>query len=654
MVDLGRIRKFNKAIWSVPAQPPIQPPELPEAEDERSKKEYERALEAYNQRKDARRKRHEDTSSTIRRIYYAILSTALFCFSVIHGRKDVSFISTSSNVKLPIVNIDVSYTVFLLVGPSVILGLTAYVHIFLEEHRKIDVETEDRLATIFNMESLSARSVSHAIFYWLPPLTLFYFAWEAQPLRMGGPILLAVTVATALILFFLQIRRTRRHSGMTAFAVIGFLAVASGCSYFYMQAGRNFSLEGETVIDQDLTIMTLAGASLEATMMTKVDLDEVDLRDANLSSATIEDSSLFGADLSGANLAGATLRDVDLRGADLTGAIMSNARLLEGTRLEFTALYETRLDGADLSGTLNLREGQLEDACGDQRTRLPASVTVQNPEFELEPCNRRDNEIVVDAAAVSGKIDQQDGERTYTFGISTWDLYQVDIVGEMADEERKFDPEARVQGPNLEFDLYDDDSGGQLNSRIIAHLEPGQYSLVVNGYEGKTGPFTARIGRWDMRSVAGFDGIVVPTASEIRYGLSVDSANPTQRVRAVPGEETGQVWVNLDNPEGRSVVIKVAAASDQAEEDLAPGATPTPEEPVDPSELLLMLFDGSAAYTPIAFGDGSANPTIRCTFGLTRYLILTGSYFDRHEIDVTVALQEGPGKDPANDCFPIR
>ena len=654
MVDFGRIRKFNKAIWSVPAQPPIQPPELPEAEDERSKKEYERALEEYNQKKDARRKRHEDTSSTIRRIYYAILSTALFCFSVIHGRKDVSFISTSSNVKLPIVNIDVSYTVFLLVGPSVILGLTAYVHIFLEEHRKIDVETEDRLATIFNMESLSARSVSHAIFYWLPPLTLFYFAWEAQPLRMGGPILLAVTVATALILFFLQIRRTRRHSGMTAFAVIGFLAVASGCSYFYMQAGRNFSLDGATLIDQDLTIMTLAGASLEATTMTKVDLDRVDLRNANLSSAMIADSSFFGADLSGANLASATLKEVDLREADLTGAILSNARLTEGTRLELASLVNARLDGADLSGTVNLREGQLDGACGDQRTRLPASVTVQNPDFKLRRCHRLDNDIVVGADPVTGEISEEGGERTYTFGISNWNLYQIDVVGVSGAREDEFDPEIRVLGPNLEFDFYDDDSGGGLNSRIITHLEPGQYSLVVNGYEGDWGSFTVGVDRWDGRSVAGFAGIEVPAAAELRYRLAIDSAEPIQMVRAEPGNDTTQVWVGLDNPEGRGVIIKAVAVADEPEEGNAPGATPSPEEPVEQAELLLMLFDGSAAYSPIAFGDGSANPTIQCSFGLERYLILAGSYIDRRDVEVTVSLQDGSVKDPVNDCFPIR
>jgi Pentapeptide repeats (8 copies) len=78
-------------------------------------------------------------------------------------------------------------------------------------------------------------------------------------------------------------------------------------------------------------------------MLLGADLRRADLRCANLRGAV-----LVGADLSGADLRLADVTGSDLRGADLRGA--------------------------DLSGALFLRQGQLESAVGDGRTRLPAGL----------------------------------------------------------------------------------------------------------------------------------------------------------------------------------------------------------------------------------------------------------------------------------------
>ena len=67
------------------------------------------------------------------------------------------------------------------------------------------------------------------------------------------------------------------------------------------------------------------------------------LRKANLSGAALRGANLSRADLSGANLSGA-----DLRAADLTGAILSGAEALT--------------------------QEQLEEANGDESTRLPSEL----------------------------------------------------------------------------------------------------------------------------------------------------------------------------------------------------------------------------------------------------------------------------------------
>ncbi len=83
-----------------------------------------------------------------------------------------------------------------------------------------------------------------------------------------------------------------------------------------------------------------------------------DRRRAMLLGADLQGSALRGADLRGAVLVGANLAGADLRLADLTGADLRGANLA----------------GADLTGALWLRQGQLESARGDRRTRLPADL----------------------------------------------------------------------------------------------------------------------------------------------------------------------------------------------------------------------------------------------------------------------------------------
>jgi uncharacterized protein YjbI with pentapeptide repeats len=78
------------------------------------------------------------------------------------------------------------------------------------------------------------------------------------------------------------------------------------------------------------------------------DLSGADLRKANLSRAVLRGANLSGADLSGANLSGAALGLADLSGANLSGTVLSEAE--------------------------DLTQEQLEEANGDESTRLPSDL----------------------------------------------------------------------------------------------------------------------------------------------------------------------------------------------------------------------------------------------------------------------------------------
>ncbi|WP_412544058.1 pentapeptide repeat-containing protein [Longispora sp. K20-0274] len=85
----------------------------------------------------------------------------------------------------------------------------------------------------------------------------------------------------------------------------------------------------------------------------------LDRRGADLVGADLRTTDLRGAYLRGALLIGADLRGTDLRNADMIGADLRGADLR----------------GADLSASLFLTQFQVNAACGDLGTALPAALT---------------------------------------------------------------------------------------------------------------------------------------------------------------------------------------------------------------------------------------------------------------------------------------
>jgi uncharacterized protein YjbI with pentapeptide repeats len=90
-------------------------------------------------------------------------------------------------------------------------------------------------------------------------------------------------------------------------------------------------------------------------------LDNMDLEGSNLRGADLENGSFRNVDLEEADLRGADLEDADFRGADFEDALMKGAEL-----------DHTDLRGADLSTAVGLTLSQLDDACVDETTKLPA------------------------------------------------------------------------------------------------------------------------------------------------------------------------------------------------------------------------------------------------------------------------------------------
>ena len=131
-------------------------------------------------------------------------------------------------------------------------------------------------------------------------------------------------------------------------------------------------------------IPDLEGCALEAVFQNDGSGHDTPLNflNANIKGATLSNAKLTGADLKGADLSGADLRGAQLQDADLSFADISTARFA-GADVQGAKFFKADVRGADLSGVLNLTTSRIEQAQGDERTRLPADIQTpkswQNP-----------------------------------------------------------------------------------------------------------------------------------------------------------------------------------------------------------------------------------------------------------------------------------
>jgi len=105
----------------------------------------------------------------------------------------------------------------------------------------------------------------------------------------------------------------------------------------------------------------IAGADLSNQCLQGADFHGADLDNARLVLTCLSGSNLAGATLRRADLSGANLLHADFAGADLTGAVLTI----------------TSIKGAHLGRAKGLTQKQLDAACGDAETELPAGLSVK-------------------------------------------------------------------------------------------------------------------------------------------------------------------------------------------------------------------------------------------------------------------------------------
>jgi uncharacterized protein YjbI with pentapeptide repeats len=123
-----------------------------------------------------------------------------------------------------------------------------------------------------------------------------------------------------------------------------------------------------------------------------IDLHAVQLQGVHLERAHLEGAFLIEANLKCSYLQevyceGARLEKANLQGADLGGAHLNNAHLQEarfeggylaGANLQGAHLHGAHFEGANLQTAKGLTQAQINAACLDEKTLLPAGLTLSS------------------------------------------------------------------------------------------------------------------------------------------------------------------------------------------------------------------------------------------------------------------------------------
>lgn len=345
-------------------------------------------------------KARDETAAQVTRVGLTFVGTSAFCVLSLQS-PDSALLDSSGKIIVPFAG-PVSFLGFMLLGPAVLIVLRAYLQIYVEHGDRLDRLARSvpitRAPMLLPVQNALIRPFSGLIFYMLLPVVTLLFAWKAAVFPGWGLGLLAVAAGVITSHVLLPFSRfSWRSKGLLSVGAAIILAgiFSGGAMLGFDPLHRPFNLFRANLSGQWLSGQDLRRADLSFANLSNVNLNYANLSHANLLRANLSGDGLRGANLTGANLIGATLSGdlsfailsvvnlseakigpADLEFANLSGAYLGAAKL-SGVNLIGAGLSGARLIAAEVTGAMNLTQRQLDEACGDERTKLPAGLTIK-------------------------------------------------------------------------------------------------------------------------------------------------------------------------------------------------------------------------------------------------------------------------------------
>lgn len=158
---------------------------------------------------------------------------------------------------------------------------------------------------------------------------------------------------------------------MRPFAALGLAAALAAAPALAQDAGQIARVQGGAscprcnLFQADLSNRALKGLNLSGSR----------LRQADLSLAVMNRTSFAGADLRDVNAYGGVFSSASFAGANMTNATFVGA-YLQGANFRRATLAGANFSGAEMDHAVGLTQGQLNGACGDEATTLPAGLRI--------------------------------------------------------------------------------------------------------------------------------------------------------------------------------------------------------------------------------------------------------------------------------------
>ena len=365
------------------------------------------------------KKRHSDLSNNINRILLTLLSFGFFCALTLN-QPDEMVIKNGGKIKIPFVDMQVDFLTFLIIGPIALLGITAYLILFLQDMRQYDeLPPTEKQAYIFNLDAKPAKLISSIIFFGFTPLILlmFYIKTRVNPsyAAYAGSLMVLTTLTMAVYFFYQHLQKKETASAIAIIVVCGLLLLPIS-PLFNLNSRIPICVSGANLANLNLKDFRLAGAQAEKAIfndsvfyrmeLTRFHAPHAEFKKANFVGANLDQSDLGSADfekailswssLKSGMLANVMLKEAEMVDTDLTESVLESANLekanlsgaifrmahLNRARFGEADLSEAVLEGAVLIGTdlgraRNLTQKQLDMACGDKDTILPPGLTVK-------------------------------------------------------------------------------------------------------------------------------------------------------------------------------------------------------------------------------------------------------------------------------------
>jgi pentapeptide repeat protein len=336
-------------------------------------------------------KARDETASQVTRVGLTFIGTTAFCLLSLVS-PDSALLGGSEKINVPLAG-PVSFFGFMLLGPAVLIVLRIYLQIYVEHSDRLDRLARSvplvRAPTLVPLRNPLIRALSGVTFYLLLPLALLLFAWKAAVFPKWGSGLLCVAsaaIVSHVMLPFSRFSWLKRGMLSVSAAIIAGGLILGGVWFGFEPLHRRFDLLRANLSGQLLNNVV----DLREAKLVLANLSDAYLREANLGGADLFGAKLSGASLIAANLDHALLAYADLSGADLSlanlrNSILANANLsganLYRANLSATGLSGANLNGAKLRDAKGLTQTQLDEACGDSKTKLPEGLT-------LKPCSK--------------------------------------------------------------------------------------------------------------------------------------------------------------------------------------------------------------------------------------------------------------------------